>query len=263
MKYFIIVGAAVLAIFAVVLIIIFSTKAAAPAQSGSYTHISQETAKEMMQKNDGHIVVDVRRQDEFESGHIPGAVCIPNESISTQKPKELPDFDQIILVYCRSGRRSKEASQKLYEMGYRNVYEFGGILDWTGEITKQKTPEPTPVLVVDTGKKKFYATLEDNSSAKALIEKLSAEPLTLDMSDYGGFEKVASLPYSLPRNDTKITTSPGDIILYNGNSITVYYGENTWSFTRLARIGNVSKSDLLEALGPGSATVSFYLEWSE
>ena len=83
------------------------------------------------------------------------------------------------------------------------------------------------------------------------------------MNDYGGFEKVASLPYSLPRNDTKITTSPGDIILYNGNSITVYYGENTWSFTRLARIGNVSKSDLLDALGSGSATVSFYLEWSE
>ena len=87
----------------------------------------------MMEKDDGHIIIDVRRQDEFVTGHIPGAVCIPNESIGKEKPEELPDTDQIILVYCRSGNRSKQASQKLFDMGYTNVYEFGGIIDWTGE----------------------------------------------------------------------------------------------------------------------------------
>ena len=100
----------------------------------SYTMISQDQAKEMMEKEDGHIIIDVRRVDEFETGHIPGAVCIPNESIGTEQPEELPNLDQIILVYCRSGNRSKQAAQELFDMGYTNVYEFGGIIDWTGEI---------------------------------------------------------------------------------------------------------------------------------
>lgn len=89
-----------------------------------------------MAKNDGHIIVDVRRQDEYDEGHIPGAILIPNESIDKTRPEQLPDLDQIILVYCRSGRRSKEASAKLSAMGYKNVYEFGGIITWTGETTR-------------------------------------------------------------------------------------------------------------------------------
>ena len=100
----------------------------------SYQQITQEKAKEMMQADDGHIIVDVRRQDEYDSGHVPDAILIPNESIDKEQPKELPDLDQIILIYCRSGRRSKEASQKLADMGYTNIYEFGGIIDWTGEV---------------------------------------------------------------------------------------------------------------------------------
>ena len=102
--------------------------------AATYQQITQEKAKEMMQADDGHIIVDVRRQDEYDSGHIPGAILIPNESIGTEQPKELPDLDQVILIYCRSGRRSKEASQKLADMGYTHIYEFGGIIDWTGEI---------------------------------------------------------------------------------------------------------------------------------
>lgn len=99
----------------------------------SYRQITQEQAKEMMKADDGHIVVDVRRLDEYDAGHIPGAICVPNESITDKQPAELPDLDQIILVYCRTGRRSKEASQKLFDIGYTNIYEFGGIVDWTGE----------------------------------------------------------------------------------------------------------------------------------
>jgi len=103
-------------------------------ENASYQQISQETAKEMMTKDDGHIIVDVRRQDEYDSGHIPGAILIPNESIGTDRPAELPDLDQIILIYCRSGNRSKQAAQKLTEMGYKNIFEFGGINTWTGDI---------------------------------------------------------------------------------------------------------------------------------
>lgn len=103
----------------------------------SYKQISQEQAKEMMEKDDGHVVVDVRRQDEYDAGHIPGAILIPNESINKDQPEELPDLNQIILVYCRSGNRSKQAAQKLFDMGYRNIYEFGGITDWTGEIVTE------------------------------------------------------------------------------------------------------------------------------
>ena len=84
--------------------------------------------------DDGHVIVDVRRSDEYAKGHIPGAILIPNESITDIPPEELPDKNQTILVYCRTGRRSKEASQKLADMGYVNVYEFGGIEDWTGDV---------------------------------------------------------------------------------------------------------------------------------
>lgn len=104
--------------------------------SASYHQITQEEAKEMMTKKDGHVIVDVRRQDEYDEGHIPGAVLIPNESITDKQPEQLPDLNQVILIYCRSGRRSKEASQKLADMGYTNIYEFGGINTWNGEIEK-------------------------------------------------------------------------------------------------------------------------------
>ncbi len=93
----------------------------------TYVQIDQEKAKAMMNVKDGHIIVDVRRQDEYDAGHIPGAILIPNESITDSRPEQLSDLEQIILVYCRSGRRSKEAAQKLADMRYKNIYEFGGI----------------------------------------------------------------------------------------------------------------------------------------
>ena len=105
----------------------------------SYKQITQDEARVMMEADDGHVVVDVRREDEFETGHIPGAICIPNESITDTMPEQLPDKDQVILIYCRSGRRSKEAAKKLFDMGYLNIYEFGGIIDWTGETVTEQT----------------------------------------------------------------------------------------------------------------------------
>ena len=112
------------------------TKNEVPA--GTFRQIDQDTAKKMMSNDDGHVIVDVRRQDEYDEGHIPGAILIPNESIGTSRPDALPEPDQIILVYCRSGNRSKQAAEKLAAIGYTNVYEFGGINTWTGEIVSDR-----------------------------------------------------------------------------------------------------------------------------
>lgn len=102
----------------------------------TYTQITMSEAVEMMESESDYIILDVRRPDEFATGHIPNAINIPNESIGTDEISELPDKDQLILVYCRSGNRSKQASQKLVKLGYSNVVEFGGINDWKGEIEK-------------------------------------------------------------------------------------------------------------------------------
>ncbi len=103
-------------------------------QTNTYRQISMEEAVAMMAQETGYIILDVRRSDEFATGHIPGAINVVNESIGTDEILELPDKNQLIMVYCRSGRRSKEASEKLVKLGYTNIVEFGGILDWKGEI---------------------------------------------------------------------------------------------------------------------------------
>ena len=103
-------------------------------QTNTYRSITMDEAVTMMAQETGYIILDVRRPDEYAAGHIPNAINVPNESIGTSEIPELPDKNQLILVYCRSGRRSKEASEKLVKLGYTNIVEFGGILDWKGEI---------------------------------------------------------------------------------------------------------------------------------
>jgi rhodanese-related sulfurtransferase len=103
----------------------------------AYRQITMNEAASIMKSEKDYIILDVRRPDEFSEGHIPNAINVPNEIIGTSEISELPDKDQLILVYCRSGRRSKEASQKLVDLGYTNIVEFGGILDWSGETVKE------------------------------------------------------------------------------------------------------------------------------
>ena len=106
--------------------------------NNTYRQISMDEAVTMMAQETGYIILDVRRADEFAAGHIPGAINVANESIGTEEIPELPDKNQLIMVYCRSGRRSKVASEKLVKLGYTNIVEFVGIRDWTGEsITGQ------------------------------------------------------------------------------------------------------------------------------
>lgn len=220
----------------------------------SYRQITQEQAKEMMQAEDGHVIVDVRRQDEYDSGHIPGAILIPNETIGTERPPELPDTGRVILIYCRSGRRSKEAAQKLADLGYTNVYEFGGIIDWTGEIVTGDAAETAPAheMQLTVGETAVPVTWEQNASVAALQALC---PLTIELSMYGGFEQVGAIGQSLVRDDVQITTQPGDIVLYSGDRIVLFYGSNTWSYTRLGSV-DLPEDEIVKLLGSGNTSVT-------
>ena len=102
----------------------------------AYHKISAEEAYEMMVSQEV-VIVDVRTPEEYDGGHIPNAILVPNESIGDDMPEALPDKEATLLIYCRSGRRSKEASEKLLKLGYKSIYEFGGIIDWPYELVKE------------------------------------------------------------------------------------------------------------------------------
>ena len=99
-----------------------------------YEQITPEDAKKIMDSGENHIILDVREQDEFDAGHVPGAILLPYTEIETKAESVLPDKDKQILVYCRSGRRSKIAAESLAKLGYTNIKEFGGIIDWPYEV---------------------------------------------------------------------------------------------------------------------------------
>ena len=104
------------------------------AQEAVYMNITAEEAKQIMDSEEGYIILDTRTQAEYDEGHIPGAIVIPHDEITDRAEEELPHKDQLLLVYCRSGRRSKLAAEALVELGYTNIKEFGGIIDWPYEV---------------------------------------------------------------------------------------------------------------------------------
>ena len=123
-----------------------------------------------------------------------------------------------------------------------------------GELSNMKI---SIQITSDSGKSELTARLVDNSSAMAFYELLEKGPVTIKMTDYGNFEKVGSLGTKLPRNDTQITTQAGDIILYQGNQITIYYDTNSWNFTRLGKVDGVTQAELKKILGKGNVTAVF------
>ena len=112
-------------------------------------------------------------------------------------------------------------------------------------------------ITSDSGSYNLAATLVDNSSATAFYNLLKKAPVTIKMSDYSNFEKYGPIGISLPRNDTQITTTAGDIILYQGNQIAVYYDTNSWNFTRLGKVDGVTQAELKRILGKGNVTAVF------
>ena len=119
-----------------ILLSLFGLTACGDDDNNSYEQITPEQAKTIMDAESDYIIIDARTDEEFAEGHIENAILIPEYEIAQRAEKELPDKDQLILVYCRSGRRSKIASEELVKLGYANVKEFGGIIDWPYEIVK-------------------------------------------------------------------------------------------------------------------------------
>lgn len=177
------------------------------------------------------------------------------------------DFsDKTVIPFCTSGSSGIETSEK----NISELVTIGNLLEgrrfpagaakddvktWydTLPLNEEKSESKVKITVNGT---ELTATLEDNSSAQALTELLNQGNITLDMSDYGSFEKVGDLPQSLPVNDESITTVPRDIILYEGNKITIYYAENTWNFTKLGHIDDITQDELKAILGGGNVTVT-------
>ncbi len=128
------------------------------------------------------------------------------------------------------------------------------------EISDTKEDDiKTNRMNIKIGDRILTATLVHNSSTKALIEALSEAPITLEMRDYGNMEKVGALGRNFPRNDEQITTEAGDIILYQGNALVIYYAPNSWNFTRLGKIDNISRDELKQVLGDGNVTITLSL----
>ena len=163
----------------------------------------------------------------------------------------------IILVIFASNlmnNRKDEANSII-----KNIYYNGENEERIDNERKNENME----MYLRVNNKTLTVLLEDNSSVDALMEKLKQGDITINMRDYANFEKVGELGFDLPRNDKQITTQPGDVILYQGDSITIYYDTNSWNFTKLGRIENITKAELKEILGEGNVVITFSLEGSE
>ncbi|MCM1039665.1 MAG: cyclophilin-like fold protein [Ruminococcus sp.] len=136
-------------------------------------------------------------------------------------------------------------------LGIFFVFVFAGFVMACGNTREE---ENDMKMNIQIGDNVLTATLVQNSSTEALIEMLSKGPVTIEMNDYAGMEKVGSLPESLPRNDEQINTGAGDLILYQGNSFVIYYDTNSWSLTRLGKIEDMTQQELKDILGDGSVT---------
>lgn len=158
----------------------------------------------------------------------------------------------LLLIFCwvfifsgcgRTPERTQENSENQFSEEQTGGYE-----------------ELENILYIHVNGEVLTASLADNSSARALVELLHSGNITINMSDYANFEKVGSLGTSLPRNDEPIRTQAGDLILYQGNQFIIYYDTNSWTFTRLGKIQNITQSELMSILGDGDVSVTLSLE---
>ena len=227
----------------------------------SYTQISQEEAKQMMEQDGTQIIVDVRTQEEYDSGHIPGAICIPNESIGTEHPEELPDLDQVILVYCRSGNRGEVVTETPDTDASQESVHESEIADISqeSEPESQMTDEEKTDMKLKIGDTEVPVIWEENESVDALKALAAEGPLTIHMSMYGGFEQVGPIGQDIVSNDQQTTTQAGDIVLYSGDQIVIFYGSNSWAYTRLGH-ADLSQKEMEDLLGNGDVIMTLQME---
>lgn len=163
----------------------------------------------------------------------------------------------VMLAGCAAGQASAPGAQQTAS-GAETPEDMEPVEEGPSR-EEEETGVAQNLFYITAGDTTFTAVFADNSSAQALKELLEQGDLTLSMSDYGGFEKVGSLGSQLPQNNEQITTGPGDVILYQGSFITIYYDTNSWNFTRLGKIEDVTKEELLAALGEGDVEVTLSL----
>ncbi len=174
--------------------------------------------------------------------------------------------DKKIVLFSTSS--SSDIEKSVTDLrNYKPKLNIIGSKRFSGDETNKEIESWLNMLDIHSQENKIYikindrvlsATLEDNSSSKAFVEKLKQGDITIKMSDYGNFEKVGELGFTLPSNDKRITTEPGDIILYQKDKITIYYDTNTWDFTKIGKIDNVNQDELKKILGSGDVSVTFY-----
>lgn len=177
-----------------------------------------------------------------------------------------------VIPFCTSGSsgigKSASKLEKLSKGTWLSGRRFSGnassgtIEKWIqklGVLEKTDGQGADNVMNIQVGKKVFKAKLADNASAKALAKKLAKSPITISMQDYGGFEKVGDFGFNLVTNDKQVKTEPGDLVLYEGNQLVIFYGKNSWSYTRLGKIQNVTAKELKAALGDGDVMITLSL----
>ena len=163
-----------------------------------------------------------------------------------------------LLSGCADSRRTEDPESQSSGSASDKVQEFQAAEDEAAEQNVKEEETMDRKMIVEVGGKHFTATLEDNKAADTLAEMMQEDPVTVQMSDYGGFEKVGDLGTELPTSNRQTTTQAGDIVLYQGNQIVIFYGSNSWSYTRLGRIDDLTGWEA--ALGDGDVTVTFALE---
>lgn len=178
--------------------------------------------------------------------------------------------DKTIIPFCTSGSSGisvsenniknldVEISNQLSGKRFSASSTYDDVAEWIDTLPLADNKEETK-LKIEVNDYTLTATLADNAAAQVLAELIKDEPMVLELNEYGSFEKVGALPQSLPKDDERITTEPGDIMLYVGNQITIFYGSNTWSYTRLGKIDNVTQSELKKIFGDGNVTVTLSL----
>lgn len=164
----------------------------------------------------------------------------------------------LLLPACSVDPAGPAGAEKA-EPALTEAAETAGIIPENNAERKDEAEREETMIYAHIGERTLTIRPENNSSAEAFAALLAEGDITVDMRDYGGFEKVGSLGTSLVTNDERITTEPGDVILYQGNQITIYYDVNTWSFTRLGRVQDLTADELREVLGDGDPTVIFSL----
>ena len=163
-----------------------------------------------------------------------------------------------VLSGCTDSRRTEDPESQSSGSDSDKVQEFQAAEDEAAEQNVKEEETMDRKMIVEGGGKHFTATLEDNKAAETLAEMMQEDPVTIQMSDHGGFEKVGDLGTDLPTSNRQTTTQAGDIVLYQGNQIVIFYGSSSWSYTRLGRIDDLTGWET--ALGDGDVTVTFALE---